>query len=43
MYYAVWHVLFCLTEHDAEEDGEQYRGQDVPLLDAVEVGEVARR
>ena len=20
---AVWQVLFCLTEHDAEEDGEQ--------------------
>ena len=40
---ADWQVLFCLTKHDAEEDGEQYRGQDVPLLDAVEVGEVARR
>ena len=24
----VWQVLFCLTEHDAEEDGEQYGGQD---------------
>ena len=24
----VWQVLFCLTEHDGEEDGEQYGGQD---------------
>ena len=22
----VWQVLFCLTEHDAEENGEQYWG-----------------
>ena len=32
---AVWQVLICLTKHDAEEDGEQCRGQDAPLLDAV--------
>ena len=24
----VWQVLFCLTEHDGEEDGVQYGGQD---------------
>ena len=24
----VWQVLFCLTEHDGEEDGEQCGGQD---------------
>ena len=23
---AIWQVLFCLTEHDAEENGEQYWG-----------------
>ena len=32
---AVWQVLFCLTEHDAEEDGEQCGGQNASLLDAV--------
>ena len=31
----VWQVLFCLTEHDAEEDGEKGWGQDAPLLDVV--------
>ena len=31
----VWQVLFCLTEHDAEEDGEQCGGQNASLLDAV--------
>ena len=24
----VWQVIFCLTEHDAEEDGEQYGGPE---------------
>ena len=24
----VWQVLFCLTEHEGEEDGEQCGGQD---------------
>ena len=38
---AVWQVLFCLTEHDAEEDGEQCRGQDTSLLDATGDGEAA--
>ena len=33
--HAVWQVLFCLTVHDAEEDGEQFGGQDASLLDAV--------
>ena len=38
---AVWQVLFCLKEHDAEEDGEQCGGQDASLLDAVGDGEAA--
>ena len=32
---AVWQVVFCLTKHDAEEDGEQCGGQNASLLDAV--------
>ena len=32
---AVWQVLICLTEHNAEEDGEQCGSQDAPLLYAV--------
>ena len=40
---AVWQVLVCLTEHDAEEDGKQCGGQNVSLLDAVEDGEAARQ
>ena len=40
---AVWQVLFCLTKHDAEEDGEQGGGQDAPLLEAVGDGEAARQ
>ena len=40
---SVWQVLFCLTEHDAEEDGKQCGGQNVSLLDAVEDGEAARQ
>ena len=40
---AVRQVLFCLTEHDAEEDGEQGRGQDASLLDAIGDGKAARR
>ena len=32
---AIWQVLFCLTEHDAEEDGEHCWGQNASLLDAV--------
>ena len=39
---AVWQVLFCLTEHDAEEDGEKCGGQNATLLDAVGDGEAAR-
>ena len=34
---ALWQVLVCLTEHDAEEDGEQCGGQNASLLDAVEM------
>ena len=33
---AVLQVLFCLIEHDAEEDGEQFGGQDASMFDAVE-------
>ena len=40
---AIWQVLFCLTEYDAEEDGKQCGGQNVSLLDAVEDGEAARQ
>ena len=32
---ATLQVLFCLTEHDAEEDGEQRGGQNVSLLDVI--------
>ena len=31
----VWQDLFCLMEHDAEEDGEQSVGQNGSLLDTV--------
>ena len=34
---AVWQVLFCLTEHDAEENGERVWGQDASLLTPLEV------
>ena len=40
---AVWQVLFCLTEQDAEEDGKQCWGQNASLLDAVGDGEAARQ
>ena len=40
---AVWQVLFCLTEHDAEEVGEQCGGQNASLLDAFGNGEAARQ
>ena len=40
---AVWQVLFCITEHDAEENGEQGGGQDAQMLDAVGDGETARQ
>ena len=39
----IWQVLCCLTEHDAEEDGEQCWGQNASLLDAVGDGEAARQ
>ena len=32
-----------LTEHNVEEDGEQYWGQDASVLDAVGDGEAARQ
>ena len=38
---AVWQVIFCLAEIDAEEDGEQCWGQNASLLDAVGDGEAA--
>ena len=40
---AVWPVLFCLTEHDAEEDREQCGGKDALPHDAVEDGEATRQ
>ena len=40
---AVLQVLFCLTGHDAEEDGEQCGGQNASLIDAVGDGEAARQ
>ena len=40
---AVWQVVFCLTEHDAEEDGEQRGSQNASLLDAVGDGEAVRQ
>ena len=40
---AVWQVLFCLTEQDAEEDGEQCWGDDTFLLDAIGDGEAAQQ
>ena len=40
---AIWQVLFCLTEHDAGEDGKQSGGQDTPLLDAIADGKAARQ
>ena len=40
---AVWQVLFCPTEHDAEEDGEQCGGQNASLLDAVGDGKAAQQ
>ena len=39
---AVWQVLLCLTEHDAEEDGEHCGGQDAYLLDPIGDGETDR-
>ena len=38
----IWQVLFCLTEHDAE-DGEQCGGQNGSPLDAVGDGEAVRQ
>ena len=32
---AIWQVLFCLTEHAAEEDEEKCGGRDARLLDAT--------
>ena len=40
---ALWQVLVCLTEHDAEEDGKQCGGQKTPLLDAGEMGKLPNR
>ena len=40
---AVLQVLFCLAEHDAEEDGEQCGGQDASLLDDSGDREAARK
>ena len=34
---AVWQVLFCLTEHDAEENGKQCGAQNASLLTLLEM------
>ena len=39
----VWQVLCRLTQHDAEEDGEQGGGQDAPLFDAAGDRNAARQ
>ena len=39
--HAVWQVLFCLTVHDAEEDGEQCGDQNAsqePVLATANMG-----
>ena len=41
--YAVWQVLFCLTEHDAVEDGEQCRARTHPCLMPLEMGKLPNR
>ena len=38
---SICQVLFCVTERDAEEDGEQCGSQDAPLFEAVGDGEAA--
>ena len=40
---AVWQVLFCLTEHDAVEDGEQCRARTHPCLMPLEMGKLPNR
>ena len=40
---AVWQVLLSITEHDAEEDGEQCGGQNAFLLDTAGDEEAARQ
>ena len=40
---AVWKVLFCLPEHDTEEDGKQCWGQNASLLDTVGDGSAVRQ
>ena len=40
---AVWQVQFCLTEHDAEDDGEQYGVRTHPCFTPLEMGELPDR
>ena len=40
---AVWQVLFCLTEHNVDEYGEQCEGQNASLLDGVGDWKAARQ
>ena len=35
--------FFCITKHDAEEDGEQCGDQNASLLDSVVDGDYARQ
>ena len=39
---AIWQILFCLMEHDAEECEEQCWVQNASLLDTTGDGEVVR-
>ena len=40
---AVWQVLFCLAEHDAEGDGKQCGGHGIPCLTPLEMGKLPYR
>ena len=40
---AIWQILFCLMEHDAEECEEQCWVQNASLLDTTGDGEVVRQ
>ena len=40
---AVWQVLFCIMEHDADKDGEQCGGQNTSPLMPLEMGKLSDR
>ena len=37
---AMWQVLFCLMQHEAEEDGQQCRSQDALCLTPLQMGKL---